>query len=142
MPRSIEGRLATALLVLVVAAVSIQLASTQDETALVDAAREGAATQRNRALYRLEARGAGSPSMETLVRSAFFDEDPDVACFTWMRHGADGMYAADGARAISSRSAMEQQRCRLIALRTKRLEDLEACLAGPGQSPPAAAVED
>jgi hypothetical protein len=128
MPRSVEGRLATALLVIVGVSVSIQFALLQDEAGLIDAAREGTAKHRNQALFRLEVRGTGSPALEELVRSALFDDDPDVACFAWMRHARDGTYAAEGLRAIASRTAAEQQRWRLVAHRTKRLEDLEACL--------------
>ena len=131
LPRSVEGRLALALLGLVVVSVSGQIASLRDEAALIDAARQGSAKSRNRALFRLEARGIASPAVERLVRSALSDDDPDVACYAWMRHRFDGPYVADAARAISSRDSAEQRRWRLIAQRTKTLEELEACLHGP-----------
>jgi hypothetical protein len=130
LPRSVEGRLSLALLVLVVVSVSGQVASLQDEAGLIDAAQQGPAKSRNRALFRLEARGTENPAIAELVRSALADDDPDVACYAWMRHRFDGRYAADAALAVASRDPAEQLRWRLIALRTKTLEELEACLDG------------
>jgi len=83
------------------------------------------------ATYEDLAPGIASPAVERLVRSALSDDDPDVACYAWMRHRFDGPYVADAARAISSRDSAEQRRWRLIAQRTKTLEELEACLHGP-----------